>query len=254
MRKAKRKATEAEQLIEKFKKFSEEINLTETIESYIGDIEDKKIKEELKRKAINISQYIFIHQELRFEKARERIMSTDNYPKEFDKRFEELLKVEGGYVDDPDDRGGETNFGITKIVAREHGYTGDMKHLPESKAKLIYYEKYWKENNLDRVSYFSAMVAGEMFDTGVNMGTKTAAKFLQRALNNLSDSYNDIAIDGIIGTKTINRIKSVKAKYNGEISIFKMLNILQGMKYIQIVEARPSQKKFLRGWLTRVKA
>ena len=49
----------------------------------------------------------------------------------------EIIKVEGGVVNDPNDSGGATNFGITEQVAREYGYTNDMRDLPRVAAVRI---------------------------------------------------------------------------------------------------------------------
>ena len=49
----------------------------------------------------------------------------------------ELIRREGGYVNNPADRGGATKYGITEAVARQNGYKGHMKDLPESLARDI---------------------------------------------------------------------------------------------------------------------
>ena len=49
-----------------------------------------------------------------------------------------VIEIEGGYVDDPSDSGGETNYGITKAVARRYGYAGHMRDLPREVAYQIY--------------------------------------------------------------------------------------------------------------------
>ena len=59
------------------------------------------------------------------------------------KIIDEILRTEGGYVFDPDDSGGETNFGITKDVARAYGYTGCMRDLTRDQAFDIYVARYW---------------------------------------------------------------------------------------------------------------
>ncbi|KAF9577256.1 hypothetical protein BGW38_007656, partial [Lunasporangiospora selenospora] len=88
-----------------------------------------------------------------------------------------------GSSDQAADRGGATKYGITEAVARENGYTGPITELPLSKAKEIYQERYWRPLRLEAISEISQPIALELFDTGVNMGISTAAKFLQRALN-----------------------------------------------------------------------
>lgn len=48
-----------------------------------------------------------------------------------------ILSIEGGYSNNPDDRGGETNWGITKATARANGYQGEMKALSREEAYAI---------------------------------------------------------------------------------------------------------------------
>lgn len=55
-----------------------------------------------------------------------------------EKYLDELIKREGGYVNNPADRGGATKYGITEAVARTNGYKGNMKDLPRDVAKAIY--------------------------------------------------------------------------------------------------------------------
>jgi len=171
------------------------------------------------------------------------------------KFINKIIDVEGGYVDDPDDSGGETNFGITRRVARRYGYHGPMKNLPRNLAFEIYANLYWNKLNLDRVEKLSPSIAQELADTGVNQGTGRAAEFLQRSLNVLNNRqklYNDITVDNDVGNITIKAL----TKYleirgaAGEIVIFNMLNCLQGAFYITLAERREKDEKFIFGWFT----
>jgi lysozyme family protein len=97
-------------------------------------------------------------------------------------------------------------------------------------------------------------VAEELFDTGVNMGPKVAATFLQRALNALNrgaSDYPDITADGMIGAMTVHALNGYRAKRGeaGEAVLLKALDALQGARYIGIAEANPKQEAFLYGWL-----
>ena len=65
----------------------------------------------------------------------------------FDEIIEEVLKHEGGYVNDPDDAGGETNYGI----AKKFNPDVDIKNLTKDGAKEIYYNKYWVPSKADKV-------------------------------------------------------------------------------------------------------
>ncbi len=143
-----------------------------------------------------------------------------------------VLKHEGGYVDDPNDRGGETNYGITVAVARNYGYKDDMKDLPLQTAKDIYKANYWnkvKANDLpEEVRYI-------VFDTAINMGVTRASKFLQEAAG--------VEQDGIIGSQTIAASQVItKEKYA----------LIRMYFYCQIVRRDKSQAKFIGGWSNRV--
>jgi lysozyme family protein len=172
----------------------------------------------------------------------------------FDALIGPLLAREGGYVNDPNDRGGETNFGVTIAVARENGYGGPMRAMSLDQAKAIYRAKYWAKPGLYLIAPLSAKVAEELFDTGVNMGTGTAAMFLQRALNALNrmaGDYPDIRVDGAIGPATAAAFAAY-LKRNGakaEAVMLKALNVLQGARYIELAEGRASNETFLNGWL-----
>ena len=92
-----------------------------------------------------------------------------------------IIDLEGGYGNDPGDSGGETNWGVTVRVAREYGYHGAMIDMPRSVAFDIYSEIYWDAINLDDVEDHSQIIAKELADTGVNMGTGRALNCLQGA-------------------------------------------------------------------------
>ena len=69
----------------------------------------------------------------------------------FNKIFEYILSVEGGYSNDKADKGGKTKYGIIEVEARKYGYKGDMKDLTKDIAKDIYKNKYYLSNNLDKI-------------------------------------------------------------------------------------------------------
>jgi lysozyme family protein len=172
----------------------------------------------------------------------------------FDQLIGPLIAREGGYSNDPNDRGGETNFGITAAVARENGYSGSMRDMTIDQAKAIYRAKFWAKPGLYLIAPLSPTIAEELFDTGVNMGTGTAAIFLQRALNALNrmaGDYPDILVDGGIGPATANAFAAYMRR-NGlgaEPVMLKALNCLQGAHYIELAEGRGTQEIFLNGWL-----
>lgn len=168
-----------------------------------------------------------------------------------EKIIDEIIRVEGGYVNDPADSGGETNFGITEDVARANGYTGSMRDMPREVAFNIYAAKYWDKVKGDQLVELSELIAEEVVDTAVNMGTGRAGKFLQRALNVLNNRgqlYPDLVVDGGIGPATL----SALGQYLGqrtEIALLRALNCLQGAYYIELAERREKDEAFVYGWL-----
>lgn len=152
--------------------------------------------------------------------------------------------LEGGYSDHPCDTGGKTKYGITEATARKHGYKGEMRELSLSLAKDIYKKDYWNVNRLDEIK--DPDIQGELFDTGVNCGTKTALKFIQKAYNLLVEG-NFLAVDGIIGQATIRALNS----YSKPERIVGTANAYQAKYYLEITEGNAKNKAFIWGWLNK---
>jgi lysozyme family protein len=171
-----------------------------------------------------------------------------------DALIDDLIDREGGYVDHPADRGGPTCFGITEAVARNHGYHGEMRRLPRDKAPAIYRHAYWQRPRFDEVGTRAPRLAQELFDTGANMGPKVAAGFLQRALNALNRGardYEDIVVDGMIGSATLHALDAFLGHRGraGESVLLRAIEALQGERYLHLAETRPANEAFLYGWL-----
>lgn len=171
--------------------------------------------------------------------------------------FNSILGKEGGYVNNPNDKGGPTNWGITQAVARAHGYSGDMKSLTRDQALKILEADYWYGPRFNQIAEVSSEIAVELADTGVNMGPSVAAKFLQRSLNVFNRQgklYPDITADGQIGPRTIAALNAYLAyrKGSGLKVMLKALNSLQGARYIELSESRPANEEFTFGWFERV--
>lgn len=168
--------------------------------------------------------------------------------------IEELIAREGGYVALKADRGGPTRYGISQAVARAHGYAGDMAKLPRDTAAAIYRAEYWIKAGLEGIATLAPKVAAELFDTGVNMGTGTAAALLRRALNALNRNradYPDVAASGAIDAATLAALRAflrVRGK-GAEAVLVKALDALQGERYVALAEKRPANEAFLYGWL-----
>ena len=100
----------------------------------------------------------------------------------FDEAFHRVLGHEGGYVNNPNDPGGETNWGISK-----RSYPSvDIKHLTRDGAKVIYRMDFWDRVKADQLP---DGVAYQLFDFAVNSGIETAVRALQRAVRVADDGH-----------------------------------------------------------------
>ena len=160
----------------------------------------------------------------------------------FEKIFDYLLKVEGGYSDDKHDKGGKTKYGITEEDARDFGYKGDMQDLTKDFAKNIYLKKYYLGNKLDKV--VNDKLALSVCDWAVNSG-KNGIKNAQIAINQLTNANLDT--DGIIGNKTLEALNATDPD-----KFLEVYHNLQRIYYRSKVESEKTQKEFLAGWLNRV--
>lgn len=169
------------------------------------------------------------------------------------KIIQKIMGVEGGYVNDPRDSGGATRYGITEAVARKHGYLGEMKDLPYEKAFEIYELDYWIPLRLFDIEQYSEAVSYKLMDIGVNMGVGRAAEYFQRSLNVLNNQgqyWEDTKVDGDIGEHTLKCFRGLRNKrgIGGFEVLIKMLNCLQGSKYIDLAEKRSKDEAFIYGW------
>lgn len=156
-----------------------------------------------------------------------------------------VLDEEGGFVDDPVDRGGATKYGITlRTLGEWWDHLGherkptrsDVQMLTETEATQIYRLFWWERYKFGQLADQS--VAEKLFDLAVNMGPRTAIRLAQRALG--------IEADGHIGQQTISALnRAIPAMLLTE------LRRLAAEHYRAIVERDPSQSRFLRGWLSR---
>jgi lysozyme family protein len=150
----------------------------------------------------------------------------------FDKIIEIVLKHEGGYVNDPDDPGGETNFGIAK---RSHPDV-DIKNLTKEGAKVIYKEVYWDKNKVEKVP---EQLRHIYFDMCVNMGRSRAVKILQESANSKG---KNITIDGGMGPITLKAIKNVELE---------RVRAYRVKYYVDLIGRKPDLEKFYFGWFRR---
>ena len=112
--------------------------------------------------------------------------------KNFDKMLQFVLKRGGGYINDPNDLGGETNKGITYKTYNAYRKSKNLparsvKYITDSEVKEIYYNNYYKAVGADKIK--KTKLAAIMFDTAVNMGVSKAKTFLQKSISNTDIIY-----------------------------------------------------------------
>ena len=176
----------------------------------------------------------------------------------------DIIAVEGGYVDHSSDLGGETNYGITYATANKAttkkklvamGWDGKMRNLTKEMAYVVYEIEYWNRMNLDAIFAVSPFLADKLFDQGVNCGTVRAGRWLQRSLNALNrgqKDYKDISTDGGIGKDTLAALDGLIKKRGRASTVTVLLYAiitLQGNHYITISEEREANEEFTFGWM-----
>lgn len=139
-----------------------------------------------------------------------------------------ILEKEGGYVNDPLDRGGETNFGISKRAFPDL----DIKNLTLQQAKDIYKAHYWGKVLGDRLPNSLRLT---VFDMAVNAGVVAAIKLLQKVCK--------VEEDGVLGMITISQAQLVG---------YKAYNEARREYYRDLVRKRPKNLRFVKGWINRV--
>ena len=171
----------------------------------------------------------------------------------FDARIRQIVATEGGYVNDPADRGGATIWGITETTARAFGYKGDMRAMTRTMAIEIYRRRYWIAPSFDLIEQIDPPIALKLLDLGITSGPATGVKFLQRALNVLNrgeQSYPDVGVDGAAGVLTRAALKAFVAARGreGRLVLLGMIAAQQSVFYLSIAETRPANERFEYGW------
>lgn len=150
----------------------------------------------------------------------------------FTKCIKVILENEGGYVNHPNDPGGETNFGICK-----RNYPDlNIKTITRNQAIQIYHKDYWNKMNL--LGIYDENLVLHLFDMGVNAGIRTAIKMIQRIV--------EAQVDGIIGNETTFLINNFTEDLT---DIYKQE---RKKYYFSIARRKPEMQIFLGGWLNRV--
>jgi len=185
---------------------------------------------------------------------------------DFRKAFDHTMRHEGSYSNDPDDAGAETYRGISRrffpdwigweFIDKAKLVAGFPASIPDDVLNNVvrthYKQHFWNRFWGDHIP--SQMIAEEMFDTGVNMGVGRAVKYMQTGLNCLNRNeklYDDLVVDGAFGRNTVNALKEYLER-DDQKPLLIIMNVLQGMHYIDYMKESPIQEKYARGWLQRV--
>jgi len=171
---------------------------------------------------------------------------------------EEIVVREGGFVNDPDDPGGATNFGVTIHTMRRLGLdlTGDgavnvadVKRLSRAQAVDIFIRHYFDQ---PRLAELPEPLHATVFDMYVNAGGN-AVKILQRLLTQMGQS---VSVDGVVGPQTIAATKQAMQMAPGH--LVDAYGIARRNYYFRLADRRVASRKFARsrnggkgGWIRR---
>lgn len=188
-------------------------------------------------------------------------------------RFESAVKIvmdhEGGFVDDPVDPGGATNFGISLRFLRglddylewDLDFDGDVdaddiRLLRREDAKAIYKRQFWDRYNVGQIR--PQMVADKLFDLSVNMGSPQASKIAQRAILALGGA---LSVDGVVGPITRAKIweswPKVRAwDYRSRVEantpgLVAAMRAEAAAFYRSLILLKPKFRKYEDGWMRR---
>lgn len=167
-----------------------------------------------------------------------------------------LYANEGGYVDDPADRGGKTRFGVTEAVARKAGYRGHMRDLPKHCAPgvtvcadAIYQRLYIEAPGYKPFAYIEPAVLWELLDSAALHGPPRPSRWLQQAVNGACGQ--SLAVDGVVGPATVSAYRTCQGIYGKALAcrvVLDRMDTAQMAFFKDIVGRRPSQLRFYKGW------
>jgi len=179
----------------------------------------------------------------------------------FSEAFAATMGSEGGYSNDPQDRGGETYMGISRnnhpgwpgwVIIDSCRRTGQPLEHRETLGDMVrafYQEEFWEKAGCHLIDRISAKAANELFDSAVNCGVRNGGKFLQAALNMLNVGgtlYPDIQVDGKVGPGTA---KAMAACCKTKLAEGLLVRCQNGEQYIYY-KSLPQHERY-RGWFGR---
>lgn len=174
---------------------------------------------------------------------------------------QEIVAREGGYVNDPDDPGGATKYGVTIHTMRRLGMdltndgvvdVGDVKVLTKSHAVDIFIEYYFER---PLIAQLPKLLQPSVFDMYVNAGSN-AIRILQRLLREMG---HGVTVDGALGPQTIGTVhRAMKVSAAEFVDAY---GIARRNYYLRLADRRPASRKYARrrdggkgGWIRRAEA
>lgn len=183
--------------------------------------------------------------------------------------IQDVIGIEAGYVNNPDDPGKATSWGITYATAAHYQdqlvalfqWDGTMAHLTPAMATWIYQQGYWNPLNLDAILALGGeapLVADLLFEAGVNIGITNVARLFQTVLNVLNQQatlYPDLVLDGQLGSKSVSALQSLlkSRPSDGLPNVLFLLTCEVGHYYTSISMQTASLETFTSGWANRAR-
>lgn len=172
----------------------------------------------------------------------------------FPEAYAVVLKHEGGYTNDPVDKGGATAYGVSLAFMKAQNIdidgdgdvdVDDVKALKNNHAENIYRTFFWNKNRYNEID--NKAVAIKLFDTAVNTGASRCHKILRNTLNKII--VGKVDVNGIMDDEVMEIINIIEPKM-----LLEEFRNQQAAFYQALVVKTPKYKKYINGWLQRAKS
>lgn len=156
-----------------------------------------------------------------------------------------LLKAEGGFVNNPKDKGGATKYGITRKTLSawrgEEASVDDVKALTQEEAIEIYKNEYYLKPKINQIGH--EKVEEMVLDHGINAGPAAGVKLLQRVIGAKQD--------GGLGPNSLKKLEEY-IKEHGEDEFIRDYARKRKQFYLDVIKNNPDNLEFKKGWFNRV--
>ena len=203
---------------------------------------------------------------------RERTMA------QFEPAFQRTVGYEGGYADNPKDKGGETYKGVARkrhakwpgwsIIDTYKQANGITTRATSQQARMLsgllardmsvqtlvtelYRTEFWNKIMGDSIP--SQAIANELFDSAINAGPKPAVEILQKALNLFVPPGSQLRTDGAMGPTTLGVLQGRLARPIDAQALLSAMVVYRGMRYIGLINKDETQRVFAVSWFSRLR-